>query len=304
MTAAPPASGNIYDLGYRSYDGPRLGRPHAVRALFLHTLRTCFGIGRGGRAKIAPVVLLGLAIIPAVFAVGLFALARQMVGSGDMIEEASPIRHETYYGVVLTFVVLFCAAQAPEALGRDQRHNLLSLYFSRALRRVDYALARFAGIAAAVLLFVLLPQLVMFLGFVLSAEDIGAELGSELVLLPAILGQALILAGLLGGISAAISSFTPRRVFATTAIIVLLAVTPIVSVVLIGLGTTGLAELLVLLSPADILDATNAWLFDTFPESPAVQQADLSPELFAIAAIAITAICLAVIVRRFQTVAA
>mgnify|MGYP001583970183 CR=1 FL=1 len=58
--ATPPdvlagsATGSIYDLGYRGYDGPRLGRRHAVVALFVHGLRAVFGLGRSGRSKIAP----------------------------------------------------------------------------------------------------------------------------------------------------------------------------------------------------------------------------------------------------------
>jgi ABC-2 type transport system permease protein len=304
VTAVAPRPGNIYDLGYRSYDGPRLGRRHAIRALFKHTLRTCFGIGRGGRAKVAPFVLAALATIPAVVTVGALALLRQTIGNEEFIEEASPIRHGTYYGIITTLVVLFCAAQAPEVFGRDQRHNVLALYFSRALRRVDYAVARFAGLVAAVLAFVLLPHLVMFLGFVLSAEDVGAELGEELAVVPAILGQAAILAGVLGGISAAVSAFTPRRVYATTAIIVFLAVTPIISAVLMELGTTELATLLALVSPADILDATNAWLFDAVPESVAVRLSDVPLELFGLAAALVTTACLAILARRYTTVAA
>ncbi|HLQ49004.1 MAG TPA: ABC transporter permease, partial [Candidatus Dormibacteraeota bacterium] len=51
-TTAGPASptGSIYDIGYRRYEGPRLGRAHAIRSLFFHSLRSTFGIGRGGRA--------------------------------------------------------------------------------------------------------------------------------------------------------------------------------------------------------------------------------------------------------------
>ena len=34
MSALPPVTraGNIYDLGYRRYEGPRLGRAHAIRS--------------------------------------------------------------------------------------------------------------------------------------------------------------------------------------------------------------------------------------------------------------------------------
>ena len=296
-------TGSIYDLGYRSYDGPRLGRRHAIRALFVHTLKVSYGIGRGGRAKLAPLILGAFATLPAIVTVGALALIRQ-AGGGQLAEDASPVGHDTYYGLITTLAVLFCAAQAPETLGRDQRYSLLSLYFSRAVERVDYALARVAGIVAAVLIFVLLPQLVMFVGFVLSATDVGAELVDEAAFLPGILGQAVLMAALLGGISAVVSAFTPRRVYATTAIIVVLAVTPLVGAVLIELGTTALATLLVLFSPADILDATNAWLFGTFPTSGAVLLADLPLEAFVAAAVVIVAVCVVALVWRYRGITA
>ena len=50
------------------------------------------------------------------------------------------------------FLMLFCAAQAPELFGRDQRYGVLPLYFSRALTRSDYALAKVGGLFVALLL--------------------------------------------------------------------------------------------------------------------------------------------------------
>ena len=100
--------------------------------------KAAYGIGRGGRAKIAPLTLVGLAVLPAVLAVGISALAAQ-AGAGDVLEQASPVRYETYHGLTVTLLMLFCAAQAPELFGRDQRYGVLPLYFSRALSRIDYA---------------------------------------------------------------------------------------------------------------------------------------------------------------------
>ncbi|MGP1673693.1 MAG: ABC transporter permease, partial [Candidatus Limnocylindrales bacterium] len=72
--SASGESSSIYDLGYQGYDGPRLGRPAVALGLLLQTLRAAYGIGRGGRAKIAPFLLLALAVLPAVLAVGISAL--------------------------------------------------------------------------------------------------------------------------------------------------------------------------------------------------------------------------------------
>lgn len=300
------AAGSIYDLGYRQYDGPRLGRRHALQALFLHSLRGAYGIGRGGRAKLAPFLLLGLGVIPAIIGIGILALARQLGGDGGgaLIEDASPIRHDTYFGLITTLVMLFCAAQAPELLGRDQRHGLLSLYFSRALHRADYAIGRLAGVVVAILVFVLLPQAIIFVGSVLAAADAGKQLATEIRLLPAILGQAAILSLLLGSIATVISAFTPRRVYATTSIIAALFVTSLVTSVLMDRGSAGVARLLVLASPNDILDATNAFLFNRPADGLAAQLADLPAQAYFVAAAVITAGSIALLVRRFARITA
>ena len=65
---APPTAGptgSIYDIGYRGYDGPRLGRRHAFATLFVGGLRATFGLGRSGRAKIVPAFCLALPAITA-----------------------------------------------------------------------------------------------------------------------------------------------------------------------------------------------------------------------------------------------
>ena len=51
MSEATP-SGAIHDIGYRRYEGPRLGASYIRRSLFLETLRGSFGLGRSARSKI------------------------------------------------------------------------------------------------------------------------------------------------------------------------------------------------------------------------------------------------------------
>ena len=50
----------IHDIGYRHYEGRRLGRGYVLRSLYVHNLRAAFGLGRrdhramrlgGGRAS-------------------------------------------------------------------------------------------------------------------------------------------------------------------------------------------------------------------------------------------------------------
>jgi ABC-2 type transport system permease protein len=262
--SAGSATGSIYDLGYRGYEGPRLGRAHAIRSLFTHSLRSAYGIGRGARAKIAPLALGGMAVIPAIAIVGVLAMAARFgEGAGEAFSESSPLRYDTYFGTMGVFVVLFCAAQAPELFGRDQRHGVLSLYFARALRRSDYALARMGGFIAALLILELFPQLVLFLGRVLLAPDVASAVGDDLPSIPPILAQGLLSAGLLGGLSMTVSAFTPRRAYATAGIIALFTIPEIVASVVAGIGSTDIGNWLFLVSPTSVLAGTNAVLFDT-----------------------------------------
>jgi len=85
------ATGSIYDLGYRGYDGPRSGRPVVVRALLRQSLQEAYGIGRGGRAKVAPFLLLIFNAVPAMLAVGISAFLNQAGGS-DVLEQG--MQHE------------------------------------------------------------------------------------------------------------------------------------------------------------------------------------------------------------------
>ena len=67
LGATPVAgAGVIHDLGYRHYDGPRLGRAGIIRALYWHSLRSAFGIGRGAKAKVLPILMFALMCLPAV----------------------------------------------------------------------------------------------------------------------------------------------------------------------------------------------------------------------------------------------
>jgi ABC-2 type transport system permease protein len=298
------ATGSIYDLGYRHYDGPRLGRRHAFTALLTYTLRTTYGIGRGGRAKIIPMGLAAMGVVPAVIAIALLAIFRQAGEAAQMFEAGSPLRYDTMYGVIAQLVFLFCAAQAPELLGKDQRFHVLSLYFSRALARVDYVVARVGGFAIAVLILVLLPQAILFIGRVLSAEDIVAEFGDNLGVLPAILVQGLLTAGLLGAMAVTISAYTPRRAYATAGIIAVVVIPPIVTQIADQITRAEFARWTVLASAPDVLSATNAWLFDVRADSSAVEAAALPPEVYFATAVGAIVVLGLVLVRRYQRISA
>jgi ABC-2 type transport system permease protein len=293
-------TGSIYDIGYRRYEGPRLGRGHAIRSLFVHSLRSSFGIGRGGRAKIAPMILAAIALFPAIAIVAALALFAQFRASA-LLESQSPISYDTYASSIATIVALFCAAQAPELFGRDQRHGVLALYFARALRRPDYALARIAGFVTALLVIELLPQAVLFLGRVLLSPDIARGISDDLPSVGPVLAQSALSAGLLGGLAMAVAAFSPRRAYAVAGIIALFTIPSIVAGIVVALGSTTLGTWLVLLSPGQILEGTNAVVFDKTFQSGDVMI--VLPDLAFLGAAAIGIVgSIAITMRRFARI--
>lgn len=303
MSGAGGASGSIYDLGYQGYHGPRLGRPAVALGLLIQTLRAAYGIGRGGRAKIVPFLMLALSVLPAVLAVGIAALAAQ-AGAGSELNDASPIRHDTYQNLTSTLVMLFCAAQAPELFGRDQRYGVLPLYFSRVLTRVDYTLARAGGLFLAIFVVSIVPQLILTIGAILAAPDPLTGLRDDLPDIPRYLAVALVASALLGGVATVIAAWTPRRAYATAAIIAVFIIPPIVVALMAELAVGDLARVLVLASPGDIIDGVNAVVFDAVSPNPTIIAANLPGWTYLAAAGVGTVACVVLVLRRYLGITA
>ena len=89
---------------------------------------------------------------------------------------------------------------------------------------------------------------------------------------------------------------TPR-----SAIIAVMLLPNIVAQLLFELEAGAIAEAAVLLSPPDVLDGLNAFLFDVAPESPAVAAADLDGSLYVAATLAWIAGSLVVLAQRYRS---
>ena len=296
---AGSATGSIYDLGYRRYDGPRLGRRHAVEALFVHGLRAVFGLGRSGRAKIAPLVLGGLIALPAVVSVGFGALA----GGGG--SDFNPITLDGYLSFCQTLLVFFVAAQGPELLVRDQRHRVLTLYFSRALERTDYVLAKYLALLAAVALVLGLPQVVLLLGTLFAKPSFTDGLADAVPMIWPVVGRTVVISALLAGVGLAASAFTTRRAFAAgTIIAVFLVSSGVVTVLVNRVGLDGPLALIALGDPFALMDGVSALLFGVEPSMPAILRTGLPAWLFAAAAVAVSLGCLGLLLVRYRRIAA
>ncbi|OAI39625.1 hypothetical protein AYO38_07385 [bacterium SCGC AG-212-C10] len=291
------ATGNIYDLGYRTYQGQRLGRAWAVWSLYLHSLRTVFGLGRRPVSKIFPVGLAILTILPALIQLGIAAIASGVV---DLIKA------DGYYGYVQVILSLFCAAVAPEIVGRDQRNRALSLYFSRAVTRTDYALAKFFAMTTAMIMLTIGPQLVLFIGNGLAGNDLRGYFQDEWKQFPQIIVSGLFVSTLFASVSLAIASQTPRRAIATGAILgAFYVVWVIVNTLVAGINAGGIFSYAVFISPLHLINGLTLWVFDSRPGAgSAVDLADFPGAFYAIGSIVVTLIATWLILRRFQTVRA
>lgn len=293
--ARSAASGAIYDLGYRRYEGVRLGRGHAVTTLFWSSLRAAFGMGRSGRAKIVPWGLALFAIVPALVAVAIVAL----VGEG-----ISPFSYDNYLWQVQITFALFVAAQAPELVNGDMRHRVLALYFSHPLERLDYAGAKLSALAAAMLLMAIIPQLVIFFGNVLTSDDVVAGVIDELTALPQIIGTSLLYAVTLAVIGIAIAAFTPRRAYATGAIIAFFLVTGATSTILGEAARGSISDLAPLIDPFALIDGTRDWLLGGSIDDSPVSSSSVALPVYGAVLAGLVVIGLAVIAWRYRRVEA
>ena len=292
MSASPETVGTIYDIGYRSYDGPRLGRRGAIAAIVGAGLRAVFGLGRSGRAKILPWGAIILGVMPAVVAVAIRVLV------GDLIDLYS---YENYLWSIGALLPIFVASQAPELVVNDMRHRVLPLYFSRPIGRLDYVAAKLMALTLALLGLTLLPVLVLFAGRVLAAEDLVAALGDEIGALPAIFGSGILHAVVLAALGLAVCSLAGRRAYAAGAVLAIFLIGGVVSD-LFATEAPGLDALAPFTSPTVILDGAREWLFGgTVAESP-VGGAGLPLFTYGLAAAVLLGVSLAVLALRYRRV--
>jgi len=216
-------TGVIHDIGYRRYTGRRLGRPQIIRALYWHSLRSAFGIGRGAKAKIVPVITFVVICLPA-------------VANAVAVAQGQPriVPYDTYlFQLRVIVMIIFIAAQAPELVSRDLRSHVLPLYFCRPLRRMDYPLAKLAAFITACLAMIEIPLLLLYVGTIAQAHGGSAIWHQTKALIPGLL-VGLMWAVLLASIGLALASLSGRRAYATGAIAIFFFLTWVLAGILIA----------------------------------------------------------------------
>ena len=255
---ADQREGQVFDLGYRHYDGPREGRSRARSAVYADGVRAAMGIGRGGRAKILPWVFIFAAIMPALVMALIAGTVDRLGGGGADLPS-----HSDYYSIASIILFLFAAAAAPELLCPDRRNRVITLYLVRPLTGTDYIFARWLAFLTVMLLVAWLPQIVLLAGLVFGATQPADYLADNWQDIPKFLVAGAAIAIYTTSIAMAVASFTTRRAYAAAFLIGLFVIsTPLTA----GLSESidgALGEWIALLNLTNVPLHINDWLFGT-----------------------------------------
>jgi ABC-2 type transport system permease protein len=215
------ATGEVFDIGYQRYDGPREGRMRARQALWLNGVRTAIGLGRGWQSKVLPGLLLVAVILPAL----LFSFIASTADIGDEVPSQAD-----YFWIVNIVVILFAATTAPELLCPDRRDRVLDLYLVRPLTTTDYVIGRWLAFFTVMLPIVYAGQIVLFIGLTLAANEPLDHLRDQWLDIPRFLAVGAVIAAFGTSIPLAVSTFTIRRTYAAAIVMALFLVSlPVVS---------------------------------------------------------------------------
>ena len=281
----------IYDLGYRAYEGRRLGRGYAITSLFWYSARAVFGLGRGWVAKLFSMGLAVIALIPALVQLAIAAI---------IPAEFEYASYENYFGFVGLVLALFCAVTAPEVVGRDQRNQTLALYFSRALSRADYVTAKVAALLFGLLIVQLIPQLLLLSGNAVATEEVVDYLSENLDEIPPILASAFIIATMMSSVSLAIASQTARRYWASGAVVIYFVIATALGAILRETIASSDGDYALLISPLHVLEGTVYRVFASTPEVGSdIYNISVDGIYFFAAAVGYSLLGLGVLYRRF-----
>ncbi|WP_217248427.1 ABC transporter permease [Streptomyces sp. AC602_WCS936] len=202
----------IHNIGYRNYDGPRLGRAYARRSLYSQSLRGAYGLGRSVKSKVLPMLLFVVMCLPAAIMVAVAVATKA---------NELPLDYTRYAIVLQAVISLYVASQAPQSVSRDLRFKTVPLYFSRPIETADYVRAKYASLASALFVLTAAPLVVLYVGALLAKLDFADQTKGFAQGLVSVALLSLLFAGL----GLVVASVTPRRGFGIAAVIAVLTIT-------------------------------------------------------------------------------
>jgi len=212
-----------------------------------------------------------------------------------------PMGYAEYASTTQVLLSIFVAAQAPVLFSRDLRTGAIALYFARPLRASTYALARWASLLLATLVFVWLPVVLLYLGALLGELDASDQTKDAAIAL--LVGLLLSLS--VTGVGALVSSWSTRRGFAVVATIAVLLIANGVVTAVQGISLDEdrprIGEVAGLFSPYSlyrgVADAFGDGASPTPPAGTGMEAA------YVVVLVALSAACLAALVWRYRRLA-
>ncbi|MGI8328573.1 ABC transporter permease [Actinomadura scrupuli] len=301
----------IHDIGYRHYDGPRLGRAYVLRSLFVHNLRAAYGLGRPAKAKVMPFLLCAFMLVPAAGSIAVVALTKRP----DLL-----ISYSKYAVFLQVLIAIFLASQAPVLAARELRSHVVPLYFSRPVGRLDFVVAKYTALTTALFLLMAAPVTLLYVGALVTRDQKpdpaapggpvdgggqqGPSIGEHTLHFLGGLTGCVVFALVLAGIGLVVAAFTPRRGFGVAAVMAVYMVTSATVLIVQGIaeatGNYGLAGWMGLFTPFNLVDIVQVKLLGAERAAPFVPSSWLGGPVAALICVALIAGSITILSARFQ----
>lgn len=264
-----PPRGVIHDLGYRGFDGRRLGDGAITLELYRNSVAQAFGIGRSGKAKIMPWLVILLMAVPAVV---LGAISIQAGQAPPEAEMSAPSTYFAYPYWTQLLITIFVATQAPVLFARDLRYRTIVLYFARPVSRTRFVLTRLAALTTAIFVVIVGPMLVWFA----CALSTGVESGLHAQRFGAAVVGVAVLSLVLAALAGLVSTLATKSGLALAAIIVVLMVPSAMITMALAITTQldndGVGQLIASAHPFTAVALLVSGIFGDPPVNPTIPQ--------------------------------
>ncbi|MDH6451352.1 MULTISPECIES: ABC transporter permease [unclassified Streptomyces] len=284
----------IHNIGYRTYDGPRLGRSYATRSLYSQSLRGAYGLGRSVKSKVLPMLLFVVMCVPAAIMVAVAVATK----ANDL-----PVDYTRYAIIMQAVISLYVASQAPQSVSRDLRFKTVPLYFSRPIETADYVRAKYAALASAMFVLTAAPLIVLYVGALLAKLDFTDQTKG--------FAQGLVSVALLSllfaGIGLVVASVTPRRGFGIAAVIAVMTISygavSTLQAIADAQGSSSAIPWMGLFSPVTLIDGLQSAFLGASSAFPgAVGPSNGEGVVYVLAVLGLIAACYGLLLRRYKKV--
>jgi ABC-2 type transport system permease protein len=289
-------TGAVYDLGYEPYDGERRGRSGARRTIVADGVRRVLGLRRKARRKVMPFTLVAIAVIPTIVFVGI-----GFVVPIETSELGLPDLNADMFSLGGTMAMLFTALAAPELLIPDRSDGVLSMLSSRPLKPIDYVLSRFAGIFAVVGGFLVLPQIVLYIGQAGTDPDgLLSGIANHAHNLPKVLIVTVAYTAAFVPLGFLIAGYSKRKAIASSVYIAVMLGLTILGDVVVRQSDIAGGKWLSLATPINMADGVNRWIFDSPDPDSLLDAANVWAGWALVSLAVIAAASMALVLRRYR----